>query len=257
MNYMYALCASMSHILIQLWKCNAVVLSSALLACRRVDNKKMRVHTATKIQYAECRNRKKAMLGLLVCCDSCINLSVYLDGENKKEGCDWQGAWSDMNAHLQECKHYYEPCQYPGCTHQVKRNFNAMHVSTCPHRPSECDLCQVKMLRREMRAHKKNVCPKAIQACPRACGVSTERCLAPTHEETCPNVLVKCKFPDCPAEVKRGQLDEHIRTAMSEHLQIMCNKVETLTKQTADRDLIIKNLNHKISNLERDLAAKK
>jgi len=138
-------------------------------------------------------------------------------------------------------------------TEKVYRKDLQHHEANCRYRNVKCELCNL-MLRFffELQQHH-GKCPRVLVECPNGCGCEPmQRRMLRSHEETCPNVIIGCKFPDCVAQVKRGDMQVHMKEATVDHLWLVCAQIkerdkviDELKQQLEQRDEVITKMKEK------------
>jgi len=194
---------------------------------------------------------RKKILGLLVHCESKFlpTSSVLLAKENgstlKSDNCEWQGAWSDLAAHLKLCEHVPVPCTHAGCNRVTKRLLAEAHGKECDFRNTPCGFCNVVFPHNQLLKHGKE-CERALVECPNGCAAERmERKQLPAHRKLCPNELVRCSISECSTKVERHNLEEHMQEALATHLQLMCTKVDKLKAVVVEQEGAIDTLSLK------------
>ena len=100
--------------------------------------------------------------------------------------------------------------------------------------PNECkkdnETVNCKLLRKDIEAHKKEVCPRRQYECPhcRESGEYQER--TTTHLEECPKVKIPCPNDGCDKEIERRDISQHRQKCLYEEVSckytnIGCKKV--------------------------------
>ena len=105
------------------------------------------------------------------------------------------------------------------CSQSVFCGEMDLHLKKCTKRIEACTHCKTKMTYDSLNGHYL-VCKEMNIACPRKCGKSLRRHALKDHEDTCPNMPVKCPFYDagCNEDLMRKELDEHVEKTSNAHL---------------------------------------
>ena len=123
-------------------------------------------------------------------------LSLNVKCDNTDNGCEWIGELHSLENHLTTCGFTLLPC------------------------PNECkkDNETVKLLRKDIEAHKKEVCPRRQYRCPhcRESGEYQER--TTTHLEECPKVKIPCPNDGCDKEIERRDISQHRQKCLYEEV---------------------------------------
>ena len=113
------------------------------------------------------------------------------------------------------------------------------HETECPKWPINCDECDERVLREALPLHKQEECLETEMVCPH-CSVHMKRGDHEWHvEQQCAETQVTCQFlpHGCDWSGKRGKLEEHLESAMGDHLSWTSERLESAYR---DVDLLKK-----------------
>ena len=100
--------------------------------------------------------------------------SLFVYCTNKKQGCEWQGAVNDIDAHLDNCQFQVIHCPNE-CGECLQRQHLTDHVETeCPRRTVSCQYCNDVGEYQFIEGQHKEECPKFPVQCPNECEIKTE-----------------------------------------------------------------------------------
>ncbi len=112
----------------------------------------------------------------------------------------------------------------------------------------ECSQCKKEMQRSNFKSH----IPNCETPCPRGCGVTTTRADQTKHEGICALVVVQCpaRSLGCNAELKRGEMEEHIQTCkweqsrwiiepLHQKIGVQNQKIDQLAKSLEELRLLV------------------
>ncbi|KAF2796226.1 hypothetical protein K505DRAFT_335359 [Melanomma pulvis-pyrius CBS 109.77] len=136
---------------------------------------------------------------------------------NTKSGCDWIEQRVNVHDHvLLYCEYTLVDCPdfdchlyitqkdfHKGCLHYTEHQ-----RTTCPNRSTACPHCSVELLRLELNAHVKDICPKVIVPCPGTlvgCTVAVERADLAGHAKGCSMAIMAPYFRDQQARIERSE----------------------------------------------------
>src|SRR5690606_33745958 len=70
------------------------------------------------------------------------NLKLYCD--YRESGCEWRGAWCELEKHLEICLYFPIQCKWNNCKKTVPRSTINQHESQCEWRIVKCQYCNVE-----------------------------------------------------------------------------------------------------------------
>ena len=158
---------------------------------------------------------------------------------NLDNGCQWTGKLGELETHLQSCDYAHLPC-----TNECKNNDQIVKVlrkdlrnhltNECPRRQYQCPHCKEMGEYQERTTSHLQTCPQVKVQCPNdECEASIPRCEVSTHRLTCDYEPVSCKYAEvgCEERPLRKELKEHEKNAPL-HLHVTTEKVLQLTQLT-------------------------
>mmetsp|Transcript_32338 Transcript_32338/g.52244 ORF Transcript_32338/g.52244 Transcript_32338/m.52244 type:complete len:414 (-) Transcript_32338:580-1821(-) len=83
-------------------------------------------------------------------------LKLRCDHYVESDGCTWEGAWTDLTAHLADCKFEPVPCDWPECSTAPPRKHAAIHKDICTMRVVKCPQCAEQFVGSQLRHHLRN-----------------------------------------------------------------------------------------------------
>ena len=129
-------------------------------------------------------------------------LSLTVKCDNTLNGCEWIGELRSLENHLTICGFTLLPC------------------------PNECKDGKktVKLLRKNIKVHKKEVCPRRRYKCPhcRESGEYQER--TTTHLEECLKMKIPCPNDGCDEEIERCGILHHQQKCLFE--EVFCKYID-------------------------------
>lgn len=69
-------------------------------------------------------------------------LNLYCD--YRESGCEWRGAWCELEKHLEKCLYFPIQCKWNNCKKTVPRSTINEHESQCEWRIVKCQYCNVE-----------------------------------------------------------------------------------------------------------------
>ena len=142
-------------------------------------------------------------------------------------GCDFIDGFGRMAQHLKaDCEFEGMKCPHFHCDQVVPKKFLSNHVSEmCLWRNVACPGCGVnsEITYHDIITHHHRACPKWPARCPHSCTpyLTLTQSIVDSHLRVeCPQAVIDCSFSEvgCKVKVKRKDMPEHIRDAMSDHL---------------------------------------
>nr|XP_006812206.1 PREDICTED: TNF receptor-associated factor 3-like [Saccoglossus kowalevskii] len=166
-------------------------------------------------------------------------LPVFCEFRNK--GCNTKVKLNSLQNHLQECDFTVIDCIHKkmGCTFQVERRFLVEHLaSQCLYSTVKCKHCEEQFSKDELDEHIRR-CPQAPESCPNGCGVKDiPRIKLEEHILECPLQQRECSFRGygCTYKGHVTDIQHHLNTASSEHMQMILKSHEKLGLKHAELD---------------------
>ena len=142
--------------------------------------------------------------------------------------CRWKGCPSELKKHLRDCDIKPITCIL-GCGKLYERRNMEAHTFFCSNRKVSCQYCMEEIALKDKSNHY-DICLKVLLWCPNEC--SSEKIAREKmneHIEVCPEHEVSCKYAEfgCDVKVKRKDYDEHLSSAVKQHLSLVEAKVTT------------------------------
>ena len=176
-------------------------------------------HCRSRLEYYPDKKSLRMINDLQVKCP------YYIEGK-----CQWKGSSSELSNHLKVCDIKPVTCSL-GCGKQFEKKNMELHMKYfCGLRKIPCKYCQKKVLGKNMTKHHQ-VCPKMSIPCPNKCSSIKEitREKMKEHIKVCPDQLVACKYTKFGChekEMKRKDYDQHLSTAIEQHLDLVAEFAE-------------------------------
>ncbi len=159
----------------------------------------------------------------------------------KKDGCSWTGELSKVRNHLDfnhqdvtptPCQFLPVPCEF--CEEYVRRKDMEGHRARCHKRPLKCKFCG-SSVRYGLLNHYKT-CRANLVECPnQQCSEFVTRRDLSTHLNLCGWSVLNCKFrhAGCYARIHRRNMEDHLEKNMKYHLDLLCEKFDSLQTKEA------------------------
>ena len=168
---------------------------------------------------------------------------------NKINSCDWEGSWSDLDSHKEQCPYQLLVCEF--CNEPIQRRLAADHLESCVMRPEMCLSCQEEYPTCDMNTHVAS-CPKKMISCD-LCDKKMFLESKDNHDSNhCQLAITSCPFKEygCPVgDVKRQDLDQHITSFISSHTLLLCAKISDQDKKILQQQMLIEKLLQRTSVL--------
>ena len=135
--------------------------------------------------------------------------------------CHWKGSPSELKSHLCKCDIKPIICVLGCGRHFEKRNMEA-HTIFCSYRKVPCEFCVEHIVHKDKSSHYE-ICVKMPLLCPNVCSnTKILREKMNEHIAICPDQTISCKYSEfgCDVKVKRKDYDQHLSSAMEEHLNL-------------------------------------
>jgi len=167
--------------------------------------------------------------------------------------CQWKGEPSQLLNHLKVCE--IKPIMCPHrCGIKLEKSNMRLHTEyDCPLHLVSCIHCLKKVKDKDMAKHTSD-CPKMPLTCPNKCPATKviTREGMQQHIDACPDQVITCKYSvlGCEQKMKRKELDQHMSTAMQDHLDFVVKKA--ISEENARKKLenANKQLEKKVASLE-------
>ncbi|XP_052057164.1 TNF receptor-associated factor 5 [Apodemus sylvaticus] len=169
------------------------------------------------------------------CCKrEVLNLHVYC---KNAPGCNARIILGRFQDHLQHCSFQAVPCPNESCREAMLRKDVKEHLSAhCRFREEKCLYCKRDVVVTNLQDHEENSCPAYPVSCPNKCVQTIPRAGVNEHLAVCPEAEQDCPFKHygCTVKGKRGNLQEHERAALQDHMLLVLEKNFQLEQQISD-----------------------
>ena len=180
------------------------------------------------------------------------SFKVYCTSEHK--GCEWVGAISDIEAHLNTCPYQLLECTNK-CGEKVQRQQLDMHLGYhCMKRFVVCPYCiKGGSYKHITGIHLKSCLEYPLMCCNNECDIIMPRWMLDDHIATCPKTIIPCDYSNvgCKKEMKREEQDSHNQESVNEHLQLAVKTVDALKSDIK----AIKTASAEIESIKADVEA--
>jgi hypothetical protein len=166
--------------------------------------------------------------------------AAALTGAAADAACDWMGALSALQQHLESaCPVEEVTCKWAGCGDALARRHIAAHeqdvcdfrLLTCPHSG-----CGSIMAAHSLEQHAAG-CSHTPVTCPHAgCGALLTHAEMGSHLDVCPFVPMMCSVPGCGVNVTRGSMDAHLHADIGRHMTLMGARLDAAAAAAAAAD---------------------
>ena len=183
-------------------------------------------------------------------------LQVYCP--NSQQGCK-------VTLAMQQCKHHIAEDNPKGCLFiklpcpnacgkiDIFRAAIDQHCTDeCPKRPVTCPHCGESGWYLEMTEEHPQKCLLYPLSCPHECGATVVREDLPNHRSNCPLEPMECPFKNagCAENLLRKDVEEHLSTAMTEHLLQLAKQNFCLKREIVSLDKNQKSLKNNCKELQ-------
>jgi len=160
--------------------------------------------------------------------------------QHHASGCGWVGAISGLSSHLAaDCMLETVPCSNAGCSATLQRRDLENHGMYCDFRQVPCRFSCGATLALVSRTSHESKCMKATgffcsgttSTHGGGCKLTGTREEMIKHQETCPEVKVKCGSPGCTTTCKRSAMRAHMEEACETHVEAAKEVVGTYQKE--------------------------
>ena len=181
---------------------------------------------------------------------------------HKEAGCEWVGELAGLTPHLNlglqvDLGNRFSGCQLAKlackfCGDDFQRKELLKHEGDeCTQRPYSCEYCEnFEATFYDVTLNHWPTCPSRPVPCPNECGISPELKFLEHHvDDECPMKMVECafKYAGCKETFLRKDMGDHMNQNLAGHMSL----------QAASHQQELKKLNHRISELEIQLAKAK
>jgi len=125
------------------------------------------------------------------------------------------------------------------CERTIKRMFMEKHLTKyCLKRKELCKYCEDYFVFDKIREHWASDCPMFPVSCILNCNQKHPRAMEGEHQKVCTNATVHCEFYNigCLVELKRKQLQKHMKDEASNHLKLIKTQLAIVTGYLAERE---------------------
>ncbi|OWK08613.1 TRAF5 [Cervus elaphus hippelaphus] len=199
----------------------------------------LRVKTRELDAVPLCPVDKEVIISQEVFKDNCckrevLNLYVFCKNAPRCNAKIILGRYQD---HLQHCLFQPVQCSNENCQEPVLRKDLKEHLSAfCRFREEKCIYCKKEVVVINLQNHEENLCPEYPVSCPNKCLQIIPRTEVDEHLAMCPEAEQDCPFKHygCTVKDKRGNLQEHERSALRDHMLLVLEKNFQLEEQISD-----------------------
>ena len=203
---------------------------------------------------------KRRVKELKVCCPK------------KGAGCGWVGELGSLDQHLNDgavagdCQYVEVACPNLCDGRVLRRDLVGHKENDCPKRQFACKHCAYEATYQEISEDHWPKCCKYPLECPNDCGEgSIERQDLPNHLEVCPLQIIDCEFDyaGCKEKVQRQEMQSHVESSVKAHLQMVARiaklqemRIEQQEKRIEKQDKQIDTLIDQVHQLSSTLQEK-
>ena len=195
------------------------------------------------LKTVEDRSFKQKVMALNVRCN------------NKGSGCEWVGALSDLDKHLNlgsvdgKCDFVAVECPL-NCGKRIQRRYLAKHKSNeCSKRPFSCKYCDYQATHEKIVNNHWPKCQRYPEICPNGCSTEEiERRFFQRHlKKECPLQEIECDFSyaGCKKKMIRRLMKKHLDESKDEHLKMTTEKCKKLEAVVNDLQLALSQISTK------------
>ena len=161
------------------------------------------------------------------------NLQVHCS--EKGTGCSWKGELGSLDQHLNDgavagdCRYVEVACPNLCDGRVLRRDLEGHMANDCPKRQFTCKHCAYEATYQEISKDHWPKCSKYPLECPNDCGErDIERQDLPNHMEVCPLQIIDCEFDyaGCKEKVQRQEMQSHVESSVKAHLQIVARHAQ-------------------------------
>lgn len=159
--------------------------------------------------------------------------------KNRRAGCEWNGQLGQLEDHLATCIHEKVSCTQCCGWLDCRQFLNAHMYTECRNRKYHCKFCKVDGTYHKITEEHYPKCGKYPVQCLNNCDESgaIPREEMEHHLETCKLQPVDCSFKavGCTSRVARVEIDTHLNTHVTKHIDLMRTWVEQRIGRTEAR----------------------
>ncbi|XP_062516053.1 TNF receptor-associated factor 4-like [Corticium candelabrum] len=162
---------------------------------------------------------KREILGLKILCDE------------HEAGCQWKGQLKDREEHMAECVYITELCDNKCGRAVMRRDMKKHKRNGCPKRRANCLYCDAGMQYECLEGHL-DVCHAFPVPCVYHCGETVARGKMAVHtgkQGSCTESCLQCEFEHmgCSFNGNRKELELHLTQAAVSHLTMMASSFQS------------------------------
>uniref|UniRef100_A0A6B2L8G4 RING-type domain-containing protein n=1 Tax=Arcella intermedia TaxID=1963864 RepID=A0A6B2L8G4_9EUKA len=150
--------------------------------------------------------------------------------------CTWQGEYSTVGKHMEECPLNTYACN-DGCRAVLNRTIKN-HAESCPARKVACEKCKKEMFLASRGLHER-ICPKAPVRCESSnCTKLILREERDVHIDNCIHCGLACPFAEngCLAVLSRADMRKHLEN-VKEHMELLKEENARLKREMNRSDM--------------------
>ena len=176
----------------------------------------------------------------------------------KGAGCGWVGQFGNLDQHLKngdvtgDCQYVEVACPNLCDGRVLRRDLEGHKANDCPKRQFACEYCAYEATYQEISEDHWPQCSKYPMECPNDCGEGTiERQELPNHLEVCPLQIIDCEFDyaGCTDKVQRQEMQSHVKS--SAHLQMVARHAKLQRKRIEQQEKRIEQQEKRIEQQEK------
>eukprot|EP01104_Vermistella_antarctica_P001819 TRINITY_DN1194_c1_g2_i1.p1 TRINITY_DN1194_c1_g2~~TRINITY_DN1194_c1_g2_i1.p1 ORF type:complete len:525 (+),score=72.92 TRINITY_DN1194_c1_g2_i1:169-1743(+) len=178
--------------------------------------------------------------------------------DNNDTSCAWVGKVSAYRDHVASCLFEEVTCANQGCREAgIRRVICGEHAGVCNSRIITCELCPKQVKASSLSFHIARECPNLVIACHnhlRGCEAETARSLLSEHKAICAHQKVACPFSKsagCKETAMRKDMEQHVATNTSQHLELACSRISHLTSEIAPMKTQMSTLLERLDQMEK------
>ena len=166
----------------------------------------------------------------------------------KGAGCGWVGELGNLDQHLKDgavagdCQYVEVACPNLCDGRVLRRDLDGHKANDCPKRQFACEHCAYEATYQEISEDHWLQCSKYPMECPNDCGEGTiERQHLPNHLEVCTLQIIDCEFDyvGCTEKVQRQKMQSHVDSSVKAHLQMVATHAKLQEKQIEQQEMRI------------------
>ena len=201
----------------QMTCCGKLLCECCLTRCRNGSGKCPMCRGNIKNAYFQDKKSDREIKSLRVYCS-------YKDA-----GCKWIGELRGVEEHMKDCN--YQTVECPDCEEtMMKHKFTKHRSDECRMRKYKCRLCNEEGKYKFITStDHQNTCPEVELKCKNTgCNECVKCCRMSSHTEVCPKQVINCPFNDmgCKVTPKREDLPSHVKLDITLHMDMMVKEAQ-------------------------------